>query len=291
MLGIYSCQTNFGVDFSLSKMNYYLGIDVGSVSTKLALLDTENQLVAQACLPTHGQPEAAVKAGLLTIQQQLPQDATVASVAVTGSARELAGNIVGADIVKNEVTSHAAATLHYFPHARSIIEIGGQDSKIIVLKDGLVLDFGMNTVCAAGTGSFLDHQAQRLGLTMEKFGELACFSNTPDHFSGRCTVFAESEMIHKQQSGAKLEDILYGLCQTLVHNYLNSVAAGKEILTPVIFQGGLALNRGIVRALQQELHCQLIIPQAPQLMGAFGAALLAAKHAPDAQSQFKGFCI
>lgn len=272
-------------------MNYYLGIDVGSVSTKLALLDTESRQAAQACLPTHGQPEAAVKAGLLTIQQQLPQDAAIASVAVTGSARELAGSLVGADIVKNEVTSHAAATLHYFPHARSIIEIGGQDSKIILLKDGLVLDFGMNTVCAAGTGSFLDHQAQRLGLTMENLGELACLSNTPDHFSGRCTVFAESEMIHKQQSGAKLEDILYGLCQTLVHNYLNSVAAGKEILTPVVFQGGLALNHGIVRALQQELLCQLIIPQAPQLMGAIGAALLAAKRAPDAPSRFKGFCI
>ena len=269
-------------------MRYYLGIDVGSVSTKLALLDSERQLAAQVCLPTHGQPAIAVKAGLQNIQQQLPQD-TLPMVAVTGSARKLIGKLVGADIIKNEVTCQATATLHYFPQTRTIIEIGGQDSKIITVKDGLVTDFGMNTVCAAGTGSFLDHQAQRLGMTMEKLSELACLSAAPDKLSGRCTVFAESEMIHKQQSGAKLEDILYGLCQTLVHNYLNSVAAGKEIITPVVFQGGLAFNQGIVRALQEELNCQVIIPPMPQLMGAIGAALLAAKHPVTAPSHFKGF--
>ena len=272
-------------------MKYYLGIDVGSISTKLAILDTDSQLVAQLCLPTHGQPTIAVQAGLQSIQQQLPRNISLTQVSVTGSARDIVGQLIGADIIKNEITCQATATLQYFPQTRTIIEIGGQDSKVILLKDGLVTDFGMNTICAAGTGSFLDHQAQRLGLTVDKMGEIACLSNAPENLSGRCTVFAESEMIHKQQSGAKLEDIVYGLCQTLVRNYLNSVAAGKEILTPVLFQGGLAFNHGIVRALQDELCCTVIIPPMPQLMGAIGAALLAVKHHSFMPSKFKGFCL
>jgi len=209
-------------------MEYYLGIDVGSVSTKLAVLGSGRELVAHVCTPTRGEPAASVKEGLKQLKGQLPVKISIERVAVTGSARELIGKMVGADIIKNEVTSQATATLHYFPEARTVIEIGGQDSKMILLQDGLVMDFGMNTVCAAGTGSFLDHQAQRLGLSLDAFGELACRSATPDKLGGRCTVFAESEMIHKQQSGAKLEDIVYGLCQTMVHNYLNSVAAGKD---------------------------------------------------------------
>ena len=270
-------------------MKYYLGIDVGSVSTKLAVLDSEQELVAHVCLPTHGDPATAVKAGLSQIRQQLPAPADINRVAVTGSARELVGKMVGADVVKNEVTAQAAAALHYFPQARTVIEIGGQDSKIILLRDGLVMDFGMNTVCAAGTGSFLDHQAQRLGLSPAAFGELACRSSAPDKLSGRCTVFAESEMIHKQQSGGKLEDIVSGLCQTLAHNYLNSVAAAKEILPPVVFQGGLAFNRGMVRAFEDELKVKLIIPQHPELMGAIGAALLGAQKTSKTPTRFQGF--
>ncbi len=270
-------------------MKYCLGIDVGSVSTKLAVLDDGGKLVAHVCVPTHGEPASAVKQGLKQIQAQLSSDVSVERVAVTGSARELVGKMVGADIVKNEVTSQAAAALHYFPKARTVIEIGGQDSKIILLRDGLVADFGMNTVCAAGTGSFLDHQAQRLGLSLSEFGEMACRSVSPSKLSGRCTVFAESEMIHKQQSGGKLEDIVFGLCQTLVHNYLNSVAAGKEILPPVVFQGGLAFNRGMVRAFQDELKTRLVIPEHPELMGAIGAALLAGQQTTHKPTCFKGF--
>ncbi|RJO62927.1 MAG: 2-hydroxyglutaryl-CoA dehydratase [Dehalococcoidia bacterium] len=270
-------------------MKYYLGIDVGSVSTKLAVLDDGWQLAAHVCVPTHGEPVAAVKLGLKQIQGQLPAGISIERVAVTGSARELVGKMVGADIVKNEVTAQAASTLHYFPQARTVIEIGGQDSKIILLRDGLVADFGMNTVCAAGTGSFLDHQAQRLGLSLSEFGEMACGSVSPSKLAGRCTVFAESEMIHRQQSGGRLEDIVFGLCQTLVHNYLNSVAAGKEILPPVVFQGGLAFNHGMVRAFEDELKTEIIIPEHPELMGAVGAAILAGRQTAGKPTRFKGF--
>jgi len=270
-------------------MKYYLGIDVGSVSTKLAVLDDGWGLAVHVCIPTHGEPVAAVKRGLKQIEGQLPSNASIERVAVTGSAREMIGKLVGADIVKNEVTAQAAAALHFFPQARTVIEIGGQDSKIILLRDGLVADFGMNTVCAAGTGSFLDHQAQRLGLSLGEFSEMACRSVSPSKLSGRCTVFAESEMVHRQQSGGQMEDIVFGLCQTLVHNYLNSVAAGKEILPPVVFQGGLARNRGMVRAFEDELKTEMTIPEHPELLGAIGAALLAGRQTADIPTRFKGF--
>jgi predicted CoA-substrate-specific enzyme activase len=256
-------------------MQYYLGIDVGSVSTKLAVLDSKQKLAAHIYLPTRGEPVNAVSEGMAQIQTQIPEGSSFSCMSVTGSGRHLIASIIGADFIKNEVTAQAAASLRYFPDTRTVIEIGGQDSKIILIKDGLMIDFGMNTVCAAGTGSFLDHQAQRLGLNLDEFGELAIKSQSPVKITGRCTVFAESDMIHKQQSGGRLEDIVYGLCQTLVHNYLTGVAAGKDIQTPIIFQGGLAHNRGIVRALEEAMGTSLTIPQHPELMGAIGAALLA----------------
>jgi len=272
-------------------MKYYLGIDVGSVSTKLVVLNDGWNLAAHACLPTHGEPAEAVNNGLRLIQSHFPSGPELSRVAITGSGREFIAELVGADLVKNEVTCQAAAAARYLPGARTVIEIGGQDSKIILIRDGLVSDFGMNTVCAAGTGSFLDHQAQRLGLSLEKFGETACRSSAPAHLSGRCTVFAESEMIHMQQGGTKLEDVVFGLCLTLAHNYLNSVAAGKEIVAPVIFQGGLAYNRGMVRALEEEIKIKMVIPEHPELMGAIGAALLAAQQPMNNTTNFKGFNI
>ncbi len=270
-------------------MKYYLGIDIGSVSTKLVVLDDGLNLAANVCLPTHGEPGKAVNNGLELIRGKFESEPEIFRTVITGSGRAFVAALVGADLVKNEVTCQAAAASKYFPGAQTVIEIGGQDSKIILLRDGLVADFGMNTVCAAGTGSFLDHQAQRLGLSPEKLGETACRSSAPARLSGRCTVFAESEMIHMQQSGSRLEDVVFGLCQTLAHNYLNSVAAGKEIMVPVVFQGGLAYNRGMVRAFEDEMNVKLVIPEHPELMGAIGAALLAARHRGITPTKFKGF--
>lgn len=206
-------------------MDSYLGIDVGSVTTKFALLDGQDELIAHLYMLTQGKPIDVVQFGLRQIKQQLPENVTICGVATTGSARYLAGVIVGADLVKNEITSHAVATLHYLPDTQTIIEIGGQDSKIIIIRDEIVTDFGMNTVCAAGTGSFLDHQAQRLDLSIEEFSHRALASKNPVRIAGRCTVFGESDMIHKQQMGHRTDDIIYGLCQALVRNYLNNVGA------------------------------------------------------------------
>ena len=270
-------------------MKYYLGIDVGSVSTKLVVLDDGLNLAAYVSVPTRGEPGEAVNQGLELIRRKFQNEPEMSRTVITGSGREFVAALVGTDLIKNEVTCQAAAASKYFPGVRTVIEIGGQDSKIILLRDGLVSDFGMNTVCAAGTGSFLDHQAQRLGLSPEKLGETACRSSAPTRLSGRCTVFAESEMIHMQQSGSRLEDVVFGLCQTLAHNYLNSVAAGKEIVAPVVFQGGLAYNRGMVRAFEDEMNVKLVIPEHPELMGAIGAALLAARDPEIHPTKFRGF--
>jgi len=272
-------------------MGAYLGIDVGSVTTKFAVLDENDELVTHNYLLTQGKPIAMVQQGLRQTQQQLPQNVEISGVATTGSARYLAGVIVGADLVKNEITSHAVATLQYISEVQTIIEIGGQDSKIIIVRDGVVTDFGMNTVCAAGTGSFLDHQALRLNMSIEEFSQRALDSKNPVRIAGRCTVFAESDMVHKQQMGHRIEDILYGLCQALVRNYLNNVGLGKEIKPPILFQGGVAFNQAIVKALQEELGTEVIVPPHHEVMGAIGAALLVHEDMINNhnKSQFKGF--
>jgi predicted CoA-substrate-specific enzyme activase len=272
-------------------MEAYLGIDVGSVTTKLALLNEADELVIDLYLPTRGQPVEMTQQGLRQVKEQLPPDTDIAGVATTGSARYLAGVIVGADLVKNEITSHALGALHYFPQCQTVIEIGGQDSKIIIIRQGMVSDFGMNTVCAAGTGSFLDHQALRLNMSIERFSQLALESKTPTPIAGRCTVFAESDMIHKQQTGHRTEDIVYGLCRALVRNYLSNVGLGKDIQPPIIFQGGVAFNQGMVKALREELGTELIVPPHHEVMGAIGAALLVHEEMANHrhETSFRGF--
>jgi predicted CoA-substrate-specific enzyme activase len=269
----------------------YLGVDVGSVSTKLAVLDENGELVAHSYSPTQGNPVTAVQQGLKQIRRHLPVAADISGVATTGSARHLAGVVVGADLVKNEITSQAVAALYFYPEVQTVIEIGGQDSKIIIIRDGLVTDFGMNTVCAAGTGSFLDHQAQRLNISIEELSQLAVSSKTPVAISGRCTVFAESDMIHKQQTGHRTGDIVYGLCRSLAGNYLSDVGLRKDIKPPIVFQGGVAFNQGIIRALEAELGIEIIVPPHHEIMGAVGAALLVAEEPESGQSNFNGFCV
>ncbi len=255
-------------------MEVYLGVDVGSVTTKFALVNGAGELVACNYLRTEGKPIVIIQQGLREIRGQVPSRGEIRGVCTTGSARYLAGVILGADVVKNEITTQAVATLHYVPDVRTIIEIGGQDSKLIMVRDGMVADFAMNTVCAAGTGSFLEQQASRLNIRIEDFGEHALRSKAPVRIDGRCTVFAESGMIHKQQMGYGTEDIAYGLCRALVRNYLNDVGMGQEMPSPIVFQGGVAFNEGIIRAFEESLNAEIIVPLYHEAMGAIGAALL-----------------
>ena len=270
--------------------DYYLGIDVGSVSTNLVVINSTGEVYHKEYLRTQGRPIPAVQAGLAQVYQKLP-GIQIRGVGTTGSGRRLAAAIAGADIVKNEITSHAVAATHFCPDVQTVIEIGGQDSKIIILREGVVTDFAMNTVCAAGTGSFLDQQAARLGIPIAEFGEIALEAKNPVRIAGRCTVFAESDMIHKQQMGHSVPDILAGLCAAMVRNYLNNVAKGKEIRPTVLFQGGVAANRGMHKALEDELGYPVVVPPAFDVMGAVGAALLAKRHIEEngQETNFRGF--
>lgn len=253
-----------------------LGIDVGSVSTKVVVLGGDAQEVLTASyLKTGGQPIRAIQEGLALAVKAVGTGVRVLGCGATGSGRRLAAAVVGADVVKNEITAHAVAAQSHVPGVQTILEIGGQDSKIIILRQGVVTDFAMNSVCAAGTGSFLDRQAARLGVPIEHFGDLALKSESPVRIAGRCAVFAESDMIHKQQIGHAVEDIVHGLCQALVRNYLNNVGKGKDIQPPVLFQGGVAANRGIVRAFEEAIGCRVTVPEHHEVMGAIGAAMLA----------------
>lgn len=271
-------------------MQAYLGIDVGSVSTNLVVITEEKKLIAKLYLRTQGQPLKCVQKGMEKLRKLLPENIEIKGVGTTGSARQLVAVLVGADVVKNEITAHAVAAAAAVPGVQTVLEIGGQDSKIIILRNETVADFAMNTVCAAGTGSFLDQQASRIGIGIEQFGALALQAVHPVRIAGRCTVFAESDMIHKQQMGHQLEDILAGLCQALVRNYLSNVGKGKEILAPIAFQGGVAANIGIRKAFAEELGQKIIIPENFDVMGAIGAAVLAKESgALRAASNFRGF--
>lgn len=271
-------------------MQGFLGVDVGSVSTNFAVVDDDGRVIAPIYRLTMGQPIKAVQEGLKELEKSLKEPVEIKGAGTTGSARYLSGVIIGADIVKNEITAHAVGAVHFVPDVRTVLEIGGQDSKIILLQDGIVIDFAMNTVCAAGTGSFLDHQAARLGIPIEEFGSYALRSQKGAQIAGRCTVFAESDMIHKQQVGYKTEDIIFGLCEALVRNYRNNLAKGKKINSPIVFQGGVAANSGIKRAFEEALESKIIIPRHYDVMGAIGAALLAKDKVQDGRkTSFKGF--
>ena len=271
------------------KSGCYLGIDIGSVSTNLVVTDENDNIIEKLYIPTSGQPINALRDGMKTIAEKLDKEERIIGVGTTGSGRQLASILVGADIVKNEITAHAVAAQKITPDVKTVLEIGGQDSKIIILKNGVVNDFAMNTVCAAGTGSFLDRQASRLGIPIAEFGSYALHSKSPVRIAGRCAVFAESDMIHKQQTGHNIEDIVSGLCEALVRNYLNNVAKGKNIEEPILFQGGVAANVGIVAAFERALDKKIIIPKYYDVMGAYGAALIAKEELLSKKTNFYGF--
>ncbi|MBD3238334.1 MAG: 2-hydroxyglutaryl-CoA dehydratase [Candidatus Moranbacteria bacterium] len=259
-----------------NKQYYSLGVDIGSISTKAVVIDQNKKILARAYLWTQGDPIQAMKNVLKTVREQLQErPGRITWVGATGSARNLIGSILQAEIVKNEITAHAIGALTLYPKIRTVLEIGGQDSKIIIIDKGIVADYAMNTLCAAGTGSFLTSQSKRLEINIKDFGSLALKSKNPAKIAGRCTVFAESDLVHKAQMGYPKHDIIAGLCNAVVDNYLNNVGKGKKILAPIIFQGGVSKNIGVVKAFEKSLNSQIIVDKNGHLMGAFGIAVIA----------------
>lgn len=256
----------------------YLGIDIGSISTKGVIIDADNNMLAKAYLWTEGNPIGAVKRLLASLKEQFRDSGyQVVAVGTTGSARKLIGAMTEAVIVKNEITAHAIGTISLYPDVRTIFEIGGQDSKIILIENGIVVDYAMNTLCAAGTGAFLSSQAHRLGVEVEEFGKIALQSTNPTRIAARCTVFAESDLVHKAQIGHKKEDIIAGLCKSVVSNYLNNVGKGKKIIPPIVFQGGVSKNEGVIKAFEEATGYPVKVDPNSHLIGALGVAILARK--------------
>jgi predicted CoA-substrate-specific enzyme activase len=263
----------------------YLGMDIGSISTKGVIIDDNNKIIAAKYIWTEGNPINAVKDIIKALKEQV-SDIKVTAVGTTGSARKLIGTMLGADVVKNEITAHAIGTLSVFPTVRTIFEIGGQDSKIILIENGIVIDYAMNTLCAAGTGSFLTSQAKRLGIDVEDFGKIALTSKKPTKIAARCTVFAESDLVHKAQIGHQKEDIIAGLCMAVVTNYLNNIGKGKSIKAPIVFQGGVSKNIGVIKAFEEVTKEKILVDTNSHLMGALGVAILAKKYKNDKSFDF-----
>ncbi len=259
-------------------MKGYMGIDIGSISTKGVIIDENNNIIDSIYIWTEANPIEAVKKIINYFKTSMPKNMKIVGIGTTGSARRLIGSILGANIIKNEITAHAVGTLSLYPDVKTIIEIGGQDSKIILIDNGIVTDYAMNTLCAAGTGAFLSSQAKRLGIDVNEFGKIALKSKNPTPIAARCTVFAESDLVHKAQMGYNKTDIIAGLCNSVAKNYLSNVAHGKNIKPPIIFQGGVSKNIGVLKAFENILKENIITDKNGHLMGALGVAILSKKE-------------
>ena len=273
------------------KIPVYLGLDVGSTSTNVVLIDNDMRVVSKRYLATAGRPLEAVRKGLGEVREECGDAVEVIGVGTTGSGRYLTGDFVGADVIRNEITAQATAAAAIDPEVDTIFEIGGQDSKYIALKDGVVVDFEMNKVCAAGTGSFLEEQADRLGINIKKeFSDLALGCDSPPPMGERCTVFIETDMVHYQQKGVSKDGLVAGLSYSIVHNYLNRVVGDRLIGQRIFFQGGTAANLGVVAAFEKVTGKRITVPEHHDVTGAIGAAILAMREKdPDKETNFKGF--
>ena len=275
----------------------YLGIDVGSVSTNLALVNADGDLLHGIYRMTEGRPIDVVREAFSEMRLVAGSDARVTGVGTTGSGRELIGILVGADVIKDEITAHKTGAVHvsrqYLGNTGvdTIFEVGGQDSKYISIRDGVVVDFALNEACAAGTGSFLEEQARQLGIEIkDEFAELALSASHPLKLGERCTVFMEKELLPYLHQGILKADIAAGLAYSIVHNYLNRVVKRRPIGDVIYFQGGTAYNDAVAAAFSTVLEKEIIVPPHNGIMGAIGAALIAKQAMKSGrQSQFRGW--
>lgn len=253
-----------------------LGVDAGSTTTKAVLLDPATRgLVASHYARTNGDPIAALRGCLRELAGEVGNRA-VGLVATTGSARELAGAYLGTAQVHNEISAHAAGATHYDPEVDTIFEIGGQDSKYILLRNGVPIDYTMNNACSAGTGSFLEESAHGdLGIAVGDIAGIALGAKAPVQFKTTCAAFINSDIRIAQQQGHARDDIVAGLVYSIAGNYLNRVKGPRPVGAKVFLQGGVALNPAVGHAFAHSAGRPVVIPPHPELLGALGVALLA----------------
>jgi len=273
------------------RLPVYLGVDIGSLSTNVVLIDKEHNVVARRYLPTAGKPLEAIQRGLSEIFEEIGEHVEVIGAGTTGSGRYLTGDFIGADTIQNEITAQATAAIDYDPTVDTIFEIGGQDSKYISIENGVVVDFEMNKVCAAGTGSFLEEQAEKLNINIiNDFGEKALQSDCPVKLGDRCTVFMESDLNTCMQRGVATDNLVGGLAYSIVYNYMQKLVGQRKVGNKIFFQGGVTNNKAVVAAFEQVTGKKIIIPPHFDVTGAIGAAILAKRNMAEGQkTRFKGF--
>ncbi|MCP4682992.1 MAG: CoA activase [Desulfobacterales bacterium] len=258
----------------LKRTPAYLGIDIGSTTTKYAIVDEESRIIKKSYVPTRGKPIEVTQGLLRSIRDHMENRIEIVGTATTGSGRNVAGDFLNVDLIIDEITAHARGAVQVDPEVDTIFEIGGQDSKYIYIANTYPLDFDMNKVCAAGTGSFLHELANKYGINIVgEFQDIALSSDTPVRLAERCTVFMESDLVSYHQKGVEEKDLIAGLCYAVAYNYLNRVVEKRKIGQKVMFLGGPSLNKGVVAAFENILGRALIIPQHREVLGAYGAAL------------------
>ena len=275
----------------------YLGVDIGSVSTNLTVVDDEGNLLKEIYLRTESRPIEVVNRGLREIREELGDRIEIAGVGTTGSGRELIGELIGADTINDEITAHKTGAMHISQQlidekVDTIFEIGGQDSKYISIDDGVVVDFAMNEACAAGTGSFLEEQAEKLGIQIkDEFARLELHSKHPIRLGERCTVFMEQDVTAFLQRGADKSDLVAGLAYSIALNYLNRVVRGRKVGEVIYFQGGTAYNDAVAAAFSMILEKRIVVPPHNGVIGAIGMSLLARDRvrATGASTHFRGY--
>jgi predicted CoA-substrate-specific enzyme activase len=277
------------IDTSQGPVNCFLGVDVGSTSTNLVLMNEAAEIIGFKYLRTFGNPIEAVKTGLGELRAEFGDRVRVIGAGTTGSGRYMIGELIGADVIKDEITSQAKAAVTLDGGVDTIFEIGGQDSKYISLADGVVIDFQMNKICAAGTGSFIEEQAKKFNIPIGDFGDIALHSSAPIPLGERCTVFIETSIAAHLAAGATIENIASGLCYSIVKNYLDKVVGQKKVGNKIFFQGGVAYNQGVVNAFRAITGKAITVPPFFSVTGAYGVAILTREALGDAQTNFKGF--
>lgn len=256
------------------KLPVYLGIDIGSTTTKHALISEDREIIHKKYLHTQGKPVETAQKLLAAISDEMGDRIEIVGVASTGSGRNVVGDFLNADLIIDEITAHARGAVEIDPTIDTIFEIGGQDSKYISIANTHPLDFDMNKVCAAGTGSFLHELANKYGINIvNEFQEIALSSAKPVKLAERCTVFMESDLVSYHQKGISKTDLIAGLCYAIVYNYLNRVVGKRKIGQRTMFLGGPSLNKGVVAAFENVLGRGLIVPKHREVLGAFGAAI------------------
>ena len=269
----------------IEKKPAYLGVDCGSVGIKLALMDEDSQVIDTSYHKNRG-IFPTVKKCLEDLAVN-SENYEVKSVGTTGSGRKLSSYLVGADCVKTEILAHTIATLNFYPDVKTILDIGGEDCKIMTVNEGILEHFKMNSICGAGTGSIIENIAGRMNVEIEDVGDMALNYDERLDFPGKCGVFCQSAVVSCVNSGKEKKDILRGVVRALVNNYL-MLGRGISLEPPFVYQGATAQNKAIVKELEEQLGNEVIVPEHAPVMGAIGAALLAKDYAPE-KTNFKGF--